>query len=105
MIMFQVIVLNEFAGSFPQRIFTKEDHPLQTAFLNCPDKPFRVRGTARSRSVIHRYGVPHGTVLLGGVVQSDARVDEPQFVVHRRSLAKLTSPNAFDFNGGHMGVR
>ena len=67
--------------------------------------------TAASKSAEERYellrklqGILQALGFVGIVVLID-RVDEPQFVVHRRSLAKLTSPNAFDFNGGHMGVR
>jgi len=38
-----VIVLNEFADRFAQRVFTKKDHPFQTAFFDRSDKSFRVR--------------------------------------------------------------
>ena len=39
----RVIVLNEFADRFAQRVFTKKDHPFQTAFFDRSDKSFRVR--------------------------------------------------------------
>jgi len=43
-------MLHETADSAPQRIFTKEDHLLQTVFLNRPDETLRV-GIAESRQL------------------------------------------------------
>ena len=34
----RVIVLNEFTDRFAQRVFTKKDHPFQTAFFDRSDK-------------------------------------------------------------------
>jgi len=57
-------------------------------------------GTAWSTAIIHRYGLLHTTVLLVSVAAGDG--SEPVFVIHRRSPRKRTSPNALDFNGGHL---
>jgi hypothetical protein len=43
MISLSVVVGNEFSGDFPQGIFAKEDHLLQTILFDRPDKPFVVR--------------------------------------------------------------
>jgi hypothetical protein len=43
MISLQVIMGQKFADAVPQRIFTEEDHLLQTTFLDAPHKTFRVR--------------------------------------------------------------
>ena len=50
MISFMMIIFHEIAGTAPQRIFTKEDHLLQTVFLNRPDETLRV-GIAESRQL------------------------------------------------------
>ena len=42
MVSFHVIVLNKLTNGIPQRIFTKEDHPLQATFRDAPDKPLRI---------------------------------------------------------------
>src|SRR6516225_5803582 len=50
-----MVMRHEFSSRFPHRALAKQDHPLQTRFLDRAYKPFRVRvqiGTARWK--LHR---------------------------------------------------
>ena len=42
MVSLQVVMRNKIVHSFSQCLFTKEDHSLQTAFLNRAHESFRV---------------------------------------------------------------
>src|SRR5215831_1720633 len=43
MVPLHMIMCNEMPNSVPERIFTKENHLLQTTFFDRPDKTFRIR--------------------------------------------------------------
>src|SRR5262249_17810009 len=43
MVPLHMIMGNEMPNSVPERIFTKENHLLQTTFFDRPDKTFRIR--------------------------------------------------------------
>src|SRR5262249_14624426 len=43
MVPLYMIMGNEMSNGVPERIFTKENHLLQTTFFDRPDKPFRIR--------------------------------------------------------------
>src|SRR5262249_18180891 len=60
MVSLRMIMGNEFINGLPQCIFTKEDHPLQTAFLNRAHESFRVGGNWAIAAAVSpiRYPVP-----------------------------------------------
>src|SRR5262245_64680946 len=43
MVPLHMIMCNEMSNGVSERIFTKENHLLQTTFFDRPDKPFRIR--------------------------------------------------------------
>ena len=42
MVSLTVIMRDEFPDGDPQRLFTEQNHPIQTAFLNTSNEPLRV---------------------------------------------------------------
>ena len=42
MVALQMVMRNEFSNGISQRIFTKQDHPVQTAFFDGTDESFRI---------------------------------------------------------------
>jgi hypothetical protein len=79
-------------------------HPVndELGVLVAKDKSGRLvfAGTAWREAIIHRYGVPHTTVLLVVIVEGPG--GEPLLVVHRRPPDKSVAPGLRDLNGGHV---
>jgi 8-oxo-dGTP pyrophosphatase MutT (NUDIX family) len=54
-----------------------------------------------TRYAAHMFGFPHTSVLLVPVTW-DSNLKEPVILMHKRSPYKRTSPNTWDFCGGHL---
>ena len=65
-----------------------------------PDAPIEVYGCV-TRGAAHSMGIPHTSVLLIPVTW-DAQQGKPVIFVHKRSPFKATSPDSWDFCGGHL---
>ena len=86
------------------RTIEGEKRPMEELFFlvtkRSPDSPIETIGCV-TRTAAHTMGFVHTSVLLIPVTW-DEQQDKPAVFIHKRSNVKRTSPNTWDFCGGHL---